>query len=191
MADVICMGDSLTYGYPFGPQDSWVELVSRATGLVLINRGINGDTTAGMLARFAREVVQKGPGVVVIMGGTNDAWFGVATAGVRKNMEAMVAQALEAKVKPVVVLPAPLYRETNDIGLEVLARRLEEYRVSFRDLAQKRNLDLLDLYTPLTDAHTGWGKAEYFHDAAHPSLEGYRELGRAATVFFKNLNRQG
>lgn len=185
MRNVICLGDSLTYGFPFGPKASWVELAAKTTGLALVNRGINGETTGDMLSRFVKDVVQRNPSVVVILGGTNDAWFGVPVSETRQNMDAMTEYALTANIRPVIALPPPIYRQLSGSGLEVVAHRLENYREAFRNLIQEQKLVMIDFYTPLMDADTGWGKEAYFYDDAHPSHAGYRKMGETATAFFK------
>lgn len=52
---IVCLGDSLTYGYGVPRKDGWVSLAAQATGHTLVNKGVSGDTTGGMLARFARD----------------------------------------------------------------------------------------------------------------------------------------
>ena len=67
---IICMGDSITYG--FGLPDlskRWSDLVSARTGHTLINRGISGDTTGGMLARCQTQVFNQAPDAMVLLGG--------------------------------------------------------------------------------------------------------------------------
>ena len=41
---IVCLGDSLTYGYGVPRKDGWVSLAARATGHTLVNRGVSGDT---------------------------------------------------------------------------------------------------------------------------------------------------
>jgi lysophospholipase L1-like esterase len=60
---VIFLGDSIT--------DAW-RLDQYFPGKPYINRGIGGQTTAQMLVRFRRDVVDLKPKVVVILAGTND-----------------------------------------------------------------------------------------------------------------------
>lgn len=73
---IVCLGDSLTYGFPYGPGVSWVAYVSRICGLSLSNAGVNGNTMEDMAARFDRDVLAKKPATVVILGGSNDAFWG-------------------------------------------------------------------------------------------------------------------
>ena len=41
---IVCLGDSLTYGYGVPRKDGWVSLAAQATGHTLVNKGVSGDT---------------------------------------------------------------------------------------------------------------------------------------------------
>ena len=58
---LICLGDSLTFGAGVTRRDCGTSLVQRACGWTVVNRGIRGDTTGGMLVRLQRDVL--GPAV--------------------------------------------------------------------------------------------------------------------------------
>ena len=90
---VVCLGDSLTYGYGVPRKDCWASLTAARTGHTLVNRGVNGDTTGGMLARFGRDVLEERPQRVLLMGGANDIIYGGSDAPARLNLMAMVRQA--------------------------------------------------------------------------------------------------
>ena len=73
---IICLGDSLTYGYGVYMDECWVYLIQKETGMRVLNRGINGDTTGYMLERARRRVIPNDVAfgdLVIIMGGANDA----------------------------------------------------------------------------------------------------------------------
>ena len=53
---IICIGDSLTEGYGVGRPENWVTLLNERSENDIINKGISGDTTGGMLARFQKDV---------------------------------------------------------------------------------------------------------------------------------------
>src|SRR5438105_5617872 len=61
-ASIVMLGDSLTEGAP------WRELTGCAD---LVNRGIGGDTTSGVLARLD-EVLKLKPRAIFLMIGVND-----------------------------------------------------------------------------------------------------------------------
>lgn len=47
--DILCIGDSLTYGYGVGRPHTWCAIASQLTGHRFINLGVNGATTGEML----------------------------------------------------------------------------------------------------------------------------------------------
>ena len=49
---LICIGDSLTFGYGVRPSQRWTRLCAQETGWEIVNEGISGDTTGGMLVRL-------------------------------------------------------------------------------------------------------------------------------------------
>lgn len=75
---LICIGDSLTFGYGVHLSQRWTRLCAQETGWELVNEGINGDTTGGMLARMQggvlAELREGGLGAdrpyVLLMGGS-------------------------------------------------------------------------------------------------------------------------
>ena len=75
-ATVVGLGDSITDDY-----QSWFEILRHLlterrpeSGIELVNAGISGDTTSGLLGRFL-DVLEGGPDWILIMVGTNDAAF--------------------------------------------------------------------------------------------------------------------
>lgn len=73
---VVALGDSLTAGFGVGPDEAWPALVEtrlRQEGYPyrVVNAGVSGDTTAGMLARLD-SVAPNGTRVVILQPGGND-----------------------------------------------------------------------------------------------------------------------
>ena len=76
---LICIGDSLTFGYGVRPSQRWTRLCAQETGWEIVNEGISGDTTGGMLVRLRallaeRDICVQRP-LVLLMGGANDIFF--------------------------------------------------------------------------------------------------------------------
>ncbi len=106
---VVFIGDDTTANWPMGDHPNW------------INRGVAGDTTDQMLARFQTDVIDLHPDVVHILAGTEDAikedWqysnqCGVDTCG---NIGLMAQMAYDAGIR--VVIGTPL--EGGDINEEI------------------------------------------------------------------------
>ncbi|MCL6634745.1 MAG: macro domain-containing protein [Peptococcaceae bacterium] len=181
---VVCLGDSITYGFPYGPETSWAGICARELELDMVNRGVNGDTTGQMRRRFASDVVSLSPAYVIILGGTNDAWMGVAPAEVQENVRAMVSEAFEAGICPVLGLPAPANAfRLGGFPPEDVAEYtadLDSCRDWLREFAGEQLLPVLDFNTPLLDPRTGKADPAYFVDDGHPNTGGYRVLAKAA-----------
>jgi acyl-CoA thioesterase I len=70
--NIICFGDSLTYGTGASQGMDYPSQLSRLIGRPVINAGIPGDTTATALARLDRDVLGLSPRIVLITLGGND-----------------------------------------------------------------------------------------------------------------------
>jgi O-acetyl-ADP-ribose deacetylase (regulator of RNase III) len=187
---IVCLGDSITYGFPFGPDASWVGLSAKALGINLINKGANGDTTRGMSMRFNRDVTSFNPAYVIIMGGANDAFMGYSLEKFQRNITDMAAEAANNGICPVIGLPAPINLGgfvTDEVG--IASCELECFRNWAEEFAADEELPVLDFYTPLLDPESGGADPAYFCDEAHPSKNGYIALGRASELVLSKLKK--
>ncbi|RYD01896.1 hypothetical protein N752_27615 [Desulforamulus aquiferis] len=105
---ILCLGDSITFGYPEGPQISWVARVSKVTGFKLFNRGISGETTGQMLARFIKYREESLSAYMIFLGGHNDGWQGIPLKETQENIKQVVELAFERGICPLLGLPSPL-----------------------------------------------------------------------------------
>lgn len=107
-ATVVALGASNTAGKGVSPGEAYpaqLEALLRARGLnvSVVNAGISGDTTGGMMARL-ESAVPKGTSVVILQPGGNDLRRGMSnyTGEIRKRLAAMGAK--------VVMLPNEMFR---------------------------------------------------------------------------------
>lgn len=70
--NIVCFGDSLTYGTGASQGMDYPTQLSRLIGRPVINAGIPGDTTATALSRLDRDVLDRSPRIVLITLGGND-----------------------------------------------------------------------------------------------------------------------
>jgi acyl-CoA thioesterase-1 len=93
---VVALGDSNTAGFGVGSQAAFparLEGLLRSAGLdvQVLNAGISGDTTAGMLARLD-SAVPPGTSLVVVQGGYNDLRRGGTRDTIAANVEAILGR---------------------------------------------------------------------------------------------------
>jgi len=168
MKKIVCIGDSITYGFPYGPAVSWTRQLADATGFEVINRGINGNTTEEMLSRFRRDVIAHDPDYVVIMGGANDIVWRESYDRIVWNLQEMVRLASENGIKVVLGLPTPLEEPEYEA-------RLSRVRKWMRSFARENMIDAID-FNSVFYGDGGELLEELLLDGAHPTPEGYRRM---------------
>lgn len=71
-ATLLCLGDSLTFGFGATPDTAYPRQLERLTGHVTQNAGLNGDTAEGALARLPALLEENKPALVLVSIGGND-----------------------------------------------------------------------------------------------------------------------
>lgn len=166
---VVCLGDSITWGFPFGPHYSWVDMLSQATGIEFINRGINGNTTGDMLRRFSRDVLSYKPSHLVLSGCINDVLCQESFERITWNIREMVEKAEDAGIRVILGQPTTV----DSPYLEKLLVRLRNW---YREYAREKNLDLIEFDRAFVDGQGQLRQDFLLADGAHPSEAGYRAL---------------
>lgn len=166
---IVCLGDSITWGWPYGTQASWVTMLAEAVDADFINQGLPGNTTGDMAARFQRHVVKCNPDCVVIMGGANDVLQGESRARITYNIEQMVEMAENAGIKVIFGLCPPLDYPPLEKLLAVLRTWMSEY-------AEARGIPVIDFQPAFHDEQGRLRQDTLLPDGAHPTIAGYQEM---------------
>jgi lysophospholipase L1-like esterase len=169
MKTIVCHGDSLTEGSDLEKSYTWPDLVANKLNLNVINSGIGGDTSGGLLGRFYQDVVRHQPEMVVILGGTNDLWWDVDINSILANIFAMACQAQYRRIVPVVGLPLPLLMENIQhqemmapiAGWDKCIEKLSELVAALTTAAKASDIACLDFYHPFLDS-TGDVAGKFF-----------------------------
>jgi lysophospholipase L1-like esterase len=164
---VVFLGDSITQGW-FDKHPAFF------TDNGFIGRGIGGQTTAQMLARFWPDVVALKPAAVHILAGTNDIAGNTGPydpAATCDNLRAMAALARANDIKVILgaVTPAATYPWRPGLRPDQEIPRLNAWLVSF---ARDRGHGLADYTAVLDDGHAAM-KPGLAYDQVHPTAEGY------------------
>ncbi len=186
---VVFLGDSLIYGYGVRRKLSWVSLASARLGIEAVNRGVNGDTTYGMYARFDSDVLAWKPDAVFLMGGCNDVFTAGTADGARAQMARMAALARGHGIAPLVGTAIPLvppaarraWGPLTDFS-HALAE-LEQYTAWLKRGGAGDGVPVCDFWT----VFRGRTEARYFPDGVHPTEEGHRWMAEAFCAFYGGL----
>lgn len=152
MNSIICIGDSLTYGYGVNPKFLWVNLLrDEFENINFINEGKNGDTTIGMLNRFTEAVVYKNASKVIIFGGTNNFLTNKTVESTIRNIKLMVKEAMENNIDPIIVAP-PKIKPQLAINLwdsycdyDKVNQLIDEYAEKLQEFCNKENITFINL----------------------------------------------
>ncbi len=177
---VIALGDSLTYGYPFGKALSWVELASRELQISILNQGVNGNTLRELLRRTTIDVLDLKPEFCIVMGGTNDIYHGVGEKLLEANFSKICEILKSNKVKPIVGLPAP-------IADKVFEKNLARFRRWLKRFAKEKSFPIIDFYNAFIDSKKKRPIPSFYEDGVHPSSKGYEAMSKAAAKTLKAL----
>ena len=164
-----------------------VEIAAQ-TGAELLGRGVNGNTTGGMLAVLPDLLVREHPDAVLLMGGTNDIAYGGDLAGARANMGAMAHLIIARGGLPLIGIPPglrrPIRREWAELMPERAAELLAEYQSWLRRFAAAFRLPVLDF----DRAFTRWGEEGLFQpDGLHPNAAGHCLMAETAAALIRSL----
>jgi acyl-CoA thioesterase I len=177
---IIALGDSLTYGYPFGQAMSWVEYSSKELKVPILNQGTNANILQQMLRRLTIDVLDLKPDYCLILGGTNDVYQGVSLELMKSNFSKITERLLEHQILPIVGLPPPL----EDAVFE---KDLAKYRNWLKKHAREHSLKVIDFYSAFIDPKKKKLIHAYFEDGIHPSSKGYQAMAQAAIKVLKPL----
>lgn len=174
---LICLGDSLTYGYGVRRAEAWPSIVREKTNWDVLNVGVNGDTAGGMLIRFnAMTELKPNNSVVFVMGGYNDILY-CANADVAKaSMGALIQQIAAKGFIPVVGIPTNIddrlfpedWQEMVDLKASKIC--IEEYRLWLMQFCKSFKI-------PYVDFEPGFDYS-WLTDGLHPNKEGHQFMAR-------------
>ncbi len=180
--DVVFMGNSITQG--------WAEQhPAFFTANNYLGRGISGQVTAQMLARFRSDVLELKPKVVVILAGTNDLAQNdgyISIPHIAGNIASMaqLAQANGIKVVICSVLPAANYSWRP--AVTEVPQKIAELNGMLKAWAAENGCTYVDYFSEMEDGDGGLPKA-LSGDGVHPTSAGYDEMERIITPVLGKL----
>jgi acyl-CoA thioesterase I len=193
---VIALGDSTTAGTP--AFKSPIEAPPSGAGDVrsqwaywlmqthpdwrVLNRGVNGERTDQIRARFAHDVAAAGPDLVVIIGGVNDVYQGRSPEAAERELELMYDAARAARI-PVIagsVIPFDVATPEQNARMHALNQWIRNYAASHKDV----------VFCDTRAAVAAPGDADRLAsspDGLHPTVDGYKLMADALEPVIRSV----
>ena len=154
---IVCLGDSTTAGTPLfkspieAPPDGEGDERSQFAywlrqahpDWVVLNRGVNGERSDEIAARFDRDVAAHRPDVVIVIAGVNDVYQGRPVEHVTTQLDSMYRRALGQGIRVVAGSIVPYNTATADQNA-----RMHAINDWIRTTAEPRGRNLLGRYAP-------------------------------------------
>ena len=176
---IVFIGDSITDGCA-------LDTYYGALDLAAYNRGIGGDTTAGVLKRLDSSLIALEPSKVVLLIGINDINGGVKKEEIIDNYDKILKKISEslpsADVICVSILPLNDDLESyTGISVAKSTETILAVNPEIEKLAEKYGYDFVDMFSVLADEENRLPK-KFSPDGIHLSDAGYREYSTVITL---------
>ena len=187
---LVCIGDSLTYGYGVSLKSCWVELLKMHFDMEIINKGANGDTTAGILSRSYRDIIEGKPDYVIIMAGTNDMLMNYPVKSIKDNIVLLINEAQENNIKPIIALQPPIEAALakiywdEEVNYEKVNLNLSDYINWAKKYSKDNNITFIDFYDRFAN---GNNIINLYSDGIHPNAEGHKLMFDAAAELLSKI----
>ena len=166
---IAAVGDSLTAGQGVDEANAYPALLEKrlaADGFhfKVVNAGISGETSSGLLSRIDWVLSALKPDIVILETGANDGLRGIDPARLEENLDAIVSTLKTNKVEVVFT------------GMQMLPNLGPEYTRAFSRIypriAEKYDLVFMPFFLQDVAGRTDLNQA----DGIHPTAQGYERI---------------
>jgi len=169
---IVFIGDSLT---------EWFNFAKYLPHLEIVNEGIAGDTTYGLLERL-EDVLEIKAGKVFLMIGINDVFNGFPKEDILENIELIIEQIQTYANGSQLVVQSLLPVNESMLGSAgTMNRLIAGINDELKDHCRARGVAFLDLYPSFLE--NGELARKYTTDGGHLSAAGYRHWAEKIQAF--------
>ncbi|UZQ85548.1 GDSL-type esterase/lipase family protein [Thermoclostridium stercorarium] len=168
---IVFVGDSIT---------DFFRLNEFFHGAYVINRGISGDTTDGVLKRLNESVFELQPSKVFLLIGTNDIGGNKSDGHIVRNIGEIIDRIREKCPETRIYLQSiyPVSKAGHKkIRKYIVGKRNNEkirrINEALKEMAKQKGVEYIDVYSHLIDEE-GNLRLEYTVEGLHLTVEGYR-----------------
>ncbi|GAB3585545.1 hypothetical protein GCM10027445_63180 [Amycolatopsis endophytica] len=145
---VVGAGASMTQGTLGGDWIGALRGRPEFAGHEFVNAGVNGNTSADLLARVETDIVACAPAAVMILVGTNDVRNGTPLDQYRDNLAAIVATLQQRTTARIALMSLPPLGEDLDTEIN---HSLAGYNAAIRDTAAQSGVDYLPVHERMVE----------------------------------------
>jgi lysophospholipase L1-like esterase len=174
---VVCIGDSLTYGYGVPASYCWVNLIQKNSTCHFINKGVNGASTTSLLCRSHRDILALQPDYVIIMAGTNDFLMGSSVNHVFDNISLLCKEACDYGIRPIIMVPPSIdeaiakERWASEIDYKAVNTKIELLALQTEEFSLKMSIYFINLYKTFDSLSTDYD--DLYIDGIHLNIKGH------------------
>ncbi len=195
----IFIGDSITWQWglvsrklkenqkviiPVDPLPSWMSISGDEVVITwhagfftqnnYVDKGVSGQRTDEMLARYQNDVLSQDPTWVVIMGGTNDLAQGISKDQILANLKSMAEQAAAKNMKVVLCSVTPCNMTYSRLTPHEKGTHIVALNKMIKAYADEKGFIYCDYYPALV-AEDGYSLKDEFclYDRLHPNPDAY------------------
>lgn len=173
-----------SWDLPSTRSDRWYE----ADGVRVYNSGIDGNTTAQLLARFEEDVAAVQPECCLILGGANDIFRDVPAPVTKANLAQLYDDCTDAGITPVActLIPVKPGLLVGDPAVaDPLNSSIDALNVWIRTYCAARDIAVIEFNTVIRA-----DPATYLQeDGIHPSEAGHDAMGRSIDLALLGLDQ--
>ncbi|MFH1281676.1 MAG: GDSL-type esterase/lipase family protein [Candidatus Omnitrophota bacterium] len=159
-ANIICFGDSITFGYGAGLKEDYPTALGKLVSLPVINSGVDGDTTFAALERLENDVLNKDSRLVIVEFCGNDFFKKIPKEDTVKNLSKIIDRIQEKGAMVALV----------DISAGAF---FQEYRQAFKRLAAQKKAIFIPVILNKIITNPAM-KSDFFH----PNARGYQVIAK-------------
>ena len=174
---IVFFGDSITQG--------WGEDFKGLFGnLKVVNRGISGDTSRGLLLRLQQDVIDLDPAAVVLMIGANDLAEKAKADVIFSNVKNIIKRLKSHSSKMPIVLCETFPCAPDDYRPVKEIKRVNQFY--FEEWSEDSQVKIAKTYS-LFAGGDGASLPKYMPDRVHPNLQGYEVWAREMKKVFEEI----
>ena len=156
----------------------------------LVGRGISGQESYEMLARFRQDVIALSPRAVVINCGTNDIAENFCPYDediTMDNIQSMTELALHNGINVVLSSVLPCSHFIWNRSVRNVPEKIQSLNARIQELAERLHLPYIDYYGSMVYNESGAINPAYSEDGVHPNATGYNVMERLLLDVLKTI----